>query len=97
MKRVTQKQLASRARMLAAFAEVPARDIQRKAVDKPRSFDVGLHIGTLCAVIYSINGEQRIHKFRPKSAPDLIASLDGGQLAIVGGRYRFTNRGIVDV
>lgn len=36
------------------------------------------------------------HKFRSSSRPLLAASFDGSQLVIVGGRYRFTDRGIVD-
>lgn len=82
--------------MLAQFADAQPGSVTRKMVDKPHSFDVGLRIGTLEAVIYNINGDRRIHRFKKGSAPDLVSSLDGKQLAVIGGRYQFTSRGIVD-
>lgn len=36
------------------------------------------------------------HTFAPHARPLLAASHDGQQLLIVGGRFRFTERGIVD-
>lgn len=36
------------------------------------------------------------HPFQPGSRPLLVASSDGKQLLLLGGRYKFTARGIVD-
>lgn len=40
--------------------------------------------------------EKYIHRFRSKDKPLLCVSPDGRQLILVGGRYVFTERGIVD-
>lgn len=37
------------------------------------------------------------HKFRAGSRPLLCASADGTQLLLLGGRFEFTEQGIVDV
>jgi hypothetical protein len=82
-------------RLLQSFSGGAA--VKQETIDKPRSFDVGLRIGSIIAIAYDVgNGDKRIHRFSKSSAPTLIVSSDGKQLAIVGGKYRFTNRGIVD-
>lgn len=57
-------------------------------------------VGELDGVLYTTRRdgkvEKYIHKFRKKSRPLLAASDDGNTLHIVGGRYEFTERGIVD-
>lgn len=40
--------------------------------------------------------EKYQHKFKPKSKPVLAVSPDGLQLFLVGGSFRFTDRGIDD-
>lgn len=56
--------------------------------------------GQLDAVQYTtVRGdkvEHYEHRFRAADRPTLAVSPDGKQLFIVGGRYRFTDRGIVD-
>jgi hypothetical protein len=37
-----------------------------------------------------------IHEFKKSSRPELVAKSDGGMLALIGGKFRFTERGIVD-
>lgn len=65
--------------------------------DMPRAV---LVIGELEGVIYSTVrdgvAERYIHKFRASSRAMLCASPDGAQLFVVGGRFEFTDRGIVD-
>jgi hypothetical protein len=58
----------------------------------------GLAFGELVMVGYRSNrdGELYQHTFRATSRPLLVASHDGKQVVIVGGRYAFTDRGIVD-
>lgn len=40
--------------------------------------------------------EKYIHKFRKADKPLLCVAPDGRQILLVGGRYRFTEAGIVD-
>lgn len=58
-------------------------------------------IGELDGVMYTTvrDGvkEKYIHKFRAADKPLLCVSPDGRQLLCVGGRYVFTERGIVDL
>lgn len=57
-------------------------------------------IGEMDGVLYSTvrDGvdEKYIHKFKKGSRPLLCTSHDGKTLIIVLGKYRFTDRGIVD-
>lgn len=57
-------------------------------------------IGECDAVLYTTvrdgKTEKYIHEFAAKDKPLLCASPDGRQLLFVGGRYLFTERGIVD-
>jgi len=62
-------------------------------------YDTFMVIGELDFVGYSTirDGEREnyIHHFDEKSRPLLCSSHDGKQLIIVGGRYKFGNRGII--
>jgi hypothetical protein len=57
-------------------------------------------IGECDAVCYTAMRDGKlqsfIHDFAHKDKPLLCVSPDGKQLLLVGGRYRFTSRGIVD-
>ena len=57
-------------------------------------------VGKLAGVLYDTTRdgkrEKYIHKFRRKSRPLLATSHDGTELRIVGGRFHFTEAGIVD-
>lgn len=61
---------------------------------------VGVAIGTLDGVLYTTvrDGvtEKYIHKFAARDKPVLVVSPDGRQIFVIGGRYTFTERGIVD-
>lgn len=63
-------------------------------------YKTGLAFGRLKGVIYSTvrdgETEEYIHEFKPRSQPILGASHDGKQLLVSGGRYQFTDRGIID-
>ncbi len=58
-------------------------------------------IGELDGVLYTTQRdgviEKYIHKFASKDKGLLCVSPDGRQLFIIGGRYVFTERGIVDL
>lgn len=61
---------------------------------------VGLIIGECDGLLYTTERdgkiEKYIHRFKKSSRPLLVSSYDGSALYIVGGRYKFTERGIVD-
>jgi len=58
----------------------------------------GLVFGRLVDVGYESARDGRLyrHTFRVRSRPLLVATPDGKTVYIVGGRYAFTDRGIVD-
>ena len=62
--------------------------------------DVGLKFGECTGIMYETTRdgvkEYYCHEFKKSARPLLGASHDGKQLLLVGGNYRFTNRGIVD-
>ncbi len=64
---------------------------------KPKA---GLAVGPVLVLAYRATRdgktENYMHKFAPHARPMLVASDDGSALYLVGGRYRFTERGIVD-
>lgn len=64
----------------------------------PAPFKVGVAFGTLVEVVYisERDGQHYRHTFRKSSRPLVVASSDGKQVQIVGGRFAFTDRGIVD-
>jgi hypothetical protein len=69
-------------------------------VFKAKPFKVGFALGDLVAVEYRAkrDGETDIyrHQFKKSSQPLLSVSDDGKQLAILGGEFRVTERGIED-
>lgn len=52
--------------------------------------------GVLYTTVRDGRRESYIHEFRSKDKPLLAVSPDGRQLLLIGGRYLFTDRGIVD-
>lgn len=62
--------------------------------------DVCMVVGTLDTVEYTTRRGGRVehyrHEFDEKSKPLLVASFDGKQCLIIGGRYDFTEVGIKD-
>ena len=61
---------------------------------------VGVAIGVMDGVLYTTTRDGRvekyIHKFHERDKPEFVVSPDGRGLFMVGGRYDFTERGIVD-
>ena len=62
--------------------------------------DVGLTIGKCDGILYTTvrDGETEayIHRFKKSARPTLAASHDGESLSLIGGKFDFTERGIVD-
>lgn len=61
---------------------------------------VGVVIGEVDGILYTTvrdgREEKYIHKFTASDKPELVVSPDGKQILFIGGRYTFTERGIVD-
>jgi len=61
---------------------------------------VGVAIGEVDGILYTTTRdgvvEKYIHKFRMRDKPLFVVAPDGKGLFLVGGRYTFTERGIVD-
>lgn len=70
---------------------------QKVKVNVPRA---GMVVGDLDGVLYTTvrdgQTERYVHKFRKSSKPVLVAGSNGRSLHVLGGRYEFTERGIVD-
>jgi len=74
-----------------------AKFIDEKDLQK---MDVGFKIGKVDFIGYTTKRDGRvekyIHKFKAKSRPVLASNYDGKFISVVGGKYHFTDRGIVD-
>lgn len=61
---------------------------------------VAVNIGVVDGILYTTvrDGvrEKYIHKFHPSDKPLFVVSPEGKRLFMIGGRYDFTERGIVD-
>jgi hypothetical protein len=62
--------------------------------------DVGLKVGMCDGILYETardgKVEHYVHKFKKGARPVLAAGHDGKSLALIGGKFTFTERGIVD-
>jgi hypothetical protein len=85
------------AQLYEDFTGEPARHVRQV---RTRDHDTVLAVGPAEAVAYNAvrDGKRAsfIHEFRKGSRPLLAVSHDGSQLYLLGGAYRFTDRGIED-
>ena len=62
--------------------------------------DVGVYIGPCDGIMYTakIDGktERLVHEFTGKSRPIFAVSADGRDILLLGGDFKFTERGLVD-
>ena len=69
-------------------------------IKKPVYPDAVVVIGECDGVLYTTRRdgkmESYIHRFKARSRPLLCSSADGKTLYLLGGAYRFTDRGIID-
>lgn len=60
----------------------------------------GLTVGKCLGIMYTTvrDGvrENYLHEFKHSARPELVASYDGSQLGLIGGKFRFTDAGITD-
>lgn len=92
------RQLASGARLFRDFTGHDAR--RGTPMEKPRVPDVLVKIGRVDGILYTTKRdgkvEKYIHEFRADARPIFAVAPDGRGIFLLGGRYRFTARGIVD-
>jgi hypothetical protein len=86
------------ARLFERFTGHEAEEVGRVKV--PAIPKVGVIVGDLDGVLYTTvrDGitERYIHEFAKRDKPMLVVSPDGKSIHVIGGRYTFTERGIVD-
>ena len=96
MKRANEDTRAA-ARLYRRFREAPARRAKRITIDLPKAVAV---MGQLEFVGYVTTHQGKthlyIHEFAPGSRPLLCAGPRKNQAFLIGGRYKVTDRGIVD-
>ena len=97
--KLARKQLIERGKQRYSSFMLRAPDRSR-TLNIPALPKVALAIGELSAIEYvSTRGGERVnyrHVFKKGSRPLLASSHDGKQLILLGGAYRFSNRGIID-
>lgn len=80
-----------------SFREKRPKKISSVSVRVPHAVAVIGHVDT---IDYTTTHGEKVtsyrHPFAPGSRPLLCVSGDGRQLMLLGGRYKFTERGIVD-
>jgi len=71
-----------------------------RRVNLKSASNVRLQVGTVTGIMYLARRdgevEEYLHRFRSGSRPSLVVSPDGKRLELLGGAFRFTERGIVD-
>jgi hypothetical protein len=92
------KDVQKAARLYERFSGHQAESLGKvKVPSMPR---VGACVGEVDFIGYTAvrDGvqEKYIHKFKAVDKPLLVVSPDGRYLLLIGGSYRFTERGIVD-
>ena len=93
------RDLARAASLYERFSGHEAESLGRVTVPPiPR---VGVCIGEVDGILYTTardgQVEKYIHKFAASDRPLLVVSPDGKQIFLLGGKYRFTELGIVDM
>lgn len=83
------------------FSDFSGHGVSEHVTVKVPRMTTGLAIGDVTGILYETvrDGEREnyIHEFKKNSRPLLVASHDGNQLALLGGAYQFTDRGIEDI
>jgi hypothetical protein len=91
------KAIRSAVDLYRSFREQMPKKIDTVHFDLPQAVAV---IGHVDEILYTTthNGKTQAyrHPFQPGSRPLMAVSGDGTQILLLGGRYKFTARGIVD-
>jgi len=69
-------------------------------IPKPAVPDVLIYIGSVDGIMYTTvrdgKTEMYVHEFKGEAKPEFCVSPDGRSIFLIGGQYKFTERGIVD-
>lgn len=69
-------------------------------IPKPSIPDVLISVGTVDGIMYTTvrdgKTEMYVHEFKGDAKPEFCVSPDGKAIFLIGGQYKFTERGIVD-
>lgn len=91
------KSLRQAVSLFERFTGHEATQAHRVKVTLPKT---AVFIGTCDGLLYTTvrdnKREKYIHRFAAKDKPVFAVSADGRQILLLGGHYRFTERGIVD-
>lgn len=92
-----EREIEKAAQLLREFREIEPGQVSKVQLKIPRAAMV---VGELECVGYRTDhdgrAERYLHQFKKGSRPALLASADGRVLLILGGKFTFTGRGIVD-
>jgi hypothetical protein len=91
------KSLRAAVKLFRDFRDKEPRKLMTVDYVIPDAVMVIGHVDEICYT--TTHGRKTVsyrHPFREGSRPLLAASSDGKQLLLLGGRYKFTSRGIVD-
>ncbi len=91
-------EMARAAKLYESFRERTPKRIKKISIFPPPR--VAVDVGLVEFIGYRTTHGRKLtlyqHDFAPGSRPLLCVSPDGRQLLLIGGRYKFTGRGIVD-
>lgn len=97
VKNPSSRNMRKAVRLYTDFTGHDPQFVDEWAVDIP---DTALQVGHVTGILYKCRMDGRMqefmHEFTGKSRPILAAGADGHQLLLLGGDYKFTERGIVD-
>ena len=92
------KHITAAVRLFESFREESPRKVGTARVNIPKAVAV---MGYVEGIDYRTTHGKKLtlyhHDFEPGSRPLLAVSSDGTQLLLLGGRYQFTEQGIVDM
>lgn len=95
--KLSRKVLRMAVDLYTSFRERKPTRLKVVHFDVPEAVIVIGHVDEICyTTTHGNKPEHYSHEFQSGSRPLLCASHDGKQLLLLGGRYEFTDRGIVD-
>lgn len=98
MSKLSRKEVRQAIKLYKAFREAEVDEIATVRVALPSA---AIAVGHVDFIGYTTSHGDKVvpykHAFRKGSRPLLCASADGKQLLLLGGRYTFTELGIVDI
>lgn len=93
---MTPKDQEARARALfRAFHKRDPKENELALLGDLKTPTVALECGPLVGLAYRALGDDNFHEFTRAGDPRVFVSWNGSQIYILGGAYRFTDRGFV--